>query len=250
MTVPLIVGNWKMNTFREEAMALARACAQASESVGQSVNVGVCPPFPWLVPVKEAIGDSPLQLGAQDCAAAEKGAFTGDVAASMLANLCSFTLVGHSERRTHHSETDEDTRQKTEQAIKAGLNVILCVGETEQERSRGDAESVVRRQISAGLRSVGDHDVTRITIAYEPVWAIGTGIAATEGDASNMATVIRRDLEVRFAASHGSIRILYGGSANDKNAATFLAASNVDGLLVGSASLLAEPFTAMVHAAT
>lgn len=249
MTKPYIVGNWKMNTTLDEAVALAEACSDIAQEVRESVDVGICPPFPWIVPISNAIFDEALRIGAQDCAAAEKGAYTGDVSASMLSGLCSFTLIGHSERRTHHDETDEIIQKKIGLALKARLHVILCVGETSEEREAGQAQSVVQRQLDEALLDVDGDDAPRLTIAYEPVWAIGTGVAATEDDASEMATMIRENLKLRFGFLHGTVRILYGGSANESNAASFLAASNVDGLLVGSASLSAASFATMIRAA-
>lgn len=249
MTKRYIVGNWKMNTTHDDAVALAESSADAAMQVNGSVDVGICPPFPWLVPVSHVVFDDSLRIGAQDCAATDEGAYTGDVSASMLSGICDFTLIGHSERRLHHGETDAVVQKKIEQAIKARLDVILCVGETTGERESGSAERVVQRQLDDALLSFDGDDAPRLTIAYEPVWAIGTGIAATGHDASGMATMIREDLKRRFGFLNGTVRILYGGSANERNAASFLAASNVDGLLVGSASLSPESFGAMIVAA-
>jgi triosephosphate isomerase len=249
MTTPFIVGNWKMNTSLEEAVALAGAVAQAASHADPAVEVGICPPFPWLVPVREAIQGRTLRLGAQDCAATDNGAFTGDVSASMLAPVCDLVLVGHSERRSIHGETDDIVRQKAARAIAAGLQVILCVGESKEERDAGNAEAVVSRQLQVALEGLDASAAGSLTIAYEPVWAIGTGVAATEQDASAMARFIDGLLADRFGGQADSIRFLYGGSANAGNAAAFLGAEGVDGLLVGGASLKPDEFAAMIAAA-
>ena len=249
MRLPYIVGNWKMNTTRAEAVALAKATADVAERVRGVVDVGVCPPYPWIPPVADAIAGTALQVGAQDCAAEQKGAFTGDVSAAMLVECCGFTLVGHSERRTHHHESDLVVRDKLRQALDDGLRVILCVGESLTEREAGQAEQVVARQLDAALEQVEAGEATRVGIAYEPVWAIGTGVAATERDAATMASFIRSDLDRRFSEAGGACRVLYGGSANDRNAGSYLASPDVDGLLVGGASLSATSFAAMIEAA-
>lgn len=249
MNRPLIVGNWKMNTAYDEAIALATAIAHEAEQTAGTVDVGVCPPYPWIVPVQQAVRDTALRVGAQDCAATDDGAFTGDVSATMLASCCSFTLIGHSERRNVHHESDGTVQQKLRQAITAGLSVILCVGESGDEREAGHAEQVVQRQLTAALEELPPERVSQLAIAYEPVWAIGTGKSATEDDAAQMATAIRNDMAIRFGAAAKTVRILYGGSANDRNAGAFLAASNVDGLLVGGASLSAETFGSMIRSA-
>lgn len=249
MTKPFIVGNWKMNTTLEEAISLASAAQQAADSVGDRVEVGVCPPFPWIVTVRDTLQARTLRIGAQDIAATGNGAFTGDVSARMLSPFADFALIGHSERRTIHGETDETIRDKVARAIEARLGVMLCVGESKEERDRGDAVSVVNRQLDIALGDLGRDDADSVTIAYEPVWAIGTGVAATEADAAHMASAIRDTLEKHVGGAAGSIRILYGGSANDQNAAEFLAADGIDGLLVGGASLKPDVFSRMVMAA-
>jgi triosephosphate isomerase len=249
MTTPLIVGNWKMNTSLDEAITLARAAAAAADGAGSGTDVGICPPFTWIVPVSDAVRGSSVRVGAQDCSDHDNGAYTGDISATMLASCCTFTLVGHSERRSVHGETDDLVQQKLHEALDAGLDVILCVGESAEERNMGLADRVVLRQLDSTLDRTRLTDTSRLTIAYEPVWAIGIGVAATEADASQMATLIREDLDARFGSSAEHIRILYGGSANDRNALAFLAAKNVDGLLVGSASLSPEVFASIVESA-
>lgn len=249
MTTPLIVANWKMNTSLDQAIMLARAAAEAADRAEGAAEVGICPPYTWIVPVSGEVRGSSLRVGSQDCAAHAGGAYTGDISAKMLASWCSFTLVGHSERRSIHGETDEIVRQKLHRAIDAGLEVILCVGESADERETGRAGAVVLHQLDSALDGTALSFTKRLTIAYEPVWAIGTGVAATEDDASQMTTLIRQDLDTRFGSIGEQVRVLYGGSANDRNSAEFLAANNVDGLLVGSASLSATTFASMVESA-
>jgi len=250
MTTPLIVGNWKMNTSLDDAIALARITARASDDAGDRVDVGVCPPYPWIVPVADAVRGTSLSIGAQDCASTENGAHTGDVSANMLAECCTFTLVGHSERRAQHHETDEVVNTKLRLALSAGLDVILCVGETKEQRDGGHAHEIVRDQVRNALKGIDPALGSRITVAYEPVWCIGTGHSADEKDAADMAAQIRQDLDRVFPSRSGSIRILYGGSANDANAATFLTADGIDGLLVGGASLSGDTFSAMIKVAS
>lgn len=248
MRKPLIIGNWKMNTSLDEARALAEATVQASDDAANAAEVGICPPFPWLVPVSRIADGTSLRIGAQDCAATTNGAFTGDVSADMLASCCSFTLIGHSERRAHHHETDEVVRDKIHNALGAGLGVILCVGETMQQREGGYAADIVTKQLDIALDRVPNDAPGRLSVAYEPVWAIGTGNAATAQDASEMALTIRRGLTAAFGNLNDRVRILYGGSANDTNAADFLGVGEVDGLLVGGASLKPEVFASMIEA--
>jgi triosephosphate isomerase (TIM) len=249
MTTPYLVGNWKMNTSLAEAEELARAATALAEQVGDAVDIGIAPPFPWIVPLRRIAAGSRVRLGAQDCAANDNGAYTGEVSASMLAPFSDFTIIGHSERRSYHNETDQVVKTKIGKALAAGLDVILCVGESAGEREAGEAKTVVQRQLEGALDGMDAADVGHLTIAYEPVWAIGTGLAATPDDAAEMSLFIRDQLVKRVGEAGGSMRILYGGSANDANAGTFLAAEAVDGLLIGGASLKIPAFTAMVEAA-
>ncbi len=249
MTRPYLVGNWKMNTTLEEAQALARNAVELGNLHGSSVDIGIAPPYPWLVSLADVIEGSAVRLGAQDIAATDNGAHTGDVSASMIAPYCSFTIIGHSERRTHHGETDETVKAKIGRAFAAGLDVILCVGETAGEREAGQAKVVVDRQLQGALDGMSATDMARLTIAYEPVWAIGTGVAATPDDAAEMSRFIRDTLVGKMGKVAADIRILYGGSANESNAGSFLAAEAVDGLLIGGASLKIPAFTAIIEAA-
>lgn len=249
MTTPYLVGNWKMNTSLQEAEDLARAAIALAAKVGDAVDIGIAPPYPWIVPLREIVDGSGVALGAQDCAANDNGAYTGDVSASMLAPYADFTIIGHSERRSYHNETDQVVKTKIGKALAAGLDVILCVGESAGEREAGEARTVVQRQLEGALDGMDAADVSHLTIAYEPVWAIGTGLAATPDDAAEMSLFIRDQLVSRVGDAGATVRILYGGSANDANAGTFLAAEAVDGLLIGGASLKIPAFTAMVEAA-
>jgi triosephosphate isomerase len=249
MTTPYLVGNWKMNTTLEEARSLAHSALELAGRIGNAVDIGIAPPYPWLVSLRPILEGSAVRLGGQDCAANDNGAYTGDVSATMLAPYCSFAIIGHSERRSYHNETDEIVKTKIGKAIDAGLDVILCVGESAGERESGQAQIVVKRQLDGALDGIGESGLSRLTIAYEPVWAIGTGVAATPDDAAEMSVFIRESLTGAFGSTSDGVRILYGGSANEKNAASFLTAEAVDGLLIGGASLKIPAFTAMIEAA-
>lgn len=241
----LIAGNWKMNLDREGATALARELAGAVAAAA-TFEMVVCPPAPYLVAVGEAIAGSPVGLGAQDCHATAGGAHTGDVSAAMLADLgCAYVIVGHSERRADHGESDGAVRAKAEAARAAGLIPIVCVGETEAQRDAGATLEVVGRQVAG---SVPDGlDGTTLVVAYEPVWAIGTGRTPTVADVAAVHAHIRAALAARTADAAG-VRILYGGSVKPSNAAELLAVADVDGALVGGASLKAADFLAIARA--
>jgi triosephosphate isomerase (TIM) len=249
MSTPFLVGNWKMNTTLPEAEALANAAVGLATQVGNAVDIGIAPPYPWLVPLSATVDGSAVKLGAQDCAATDNGAYTGDVSGSMLAPYCSFTIIGHSERRAYHNETDSIVKTKIGKALAAGLDVILCVGESAGEREAGEARVVVQTQLEGALDGMDAEDVAHLTIAYEPVWAIGTGVAATPDDAAEMSVFIREQLSSYVGQVGRDVRILYGGSANDENAGSFLSAEAVGGLLIGGASLKIPAFSAMVEAA-
>ncbi len=242
---PYIVGNWKMNGTRStlaEARAIDRGAARHP-----GVKVGIAPPFTLIHQMAEdaqAIG-----VGGQDCHPKASGAFTGDISAPMLKDAGAvFTIVGHSERRAMHGESDAVVRAKAEAALAAGLEVIVCVGETEAERDAGQAETVVCGQLD-GSMPVGDEVSGHITVAYEPVWAIGTGWVPSVDEVSAMHRAIRARLGQIYGAAAERIRILYGGSVNAGNAAELLGADEVGGALVGGASLTADSFLAIVLAA-
>jgi triosephosphate isomerase len=240
---PLIAGNWKMHGSLSEAAALAGAVRDGA--AGLPADLLVCPTFLHVAPVAGLLAGSPVAVGAQDCHAAPKGAHTGDVAAPMLRDAgATHVILGHSERRTDHAETDAAVRAKAEAAAAAGLIPIVCVGETEAERLAGQAEAVVARQLQGSLP-----DGFTGVIAYEPVWAIGTGRTPTEADIAAIHGTIRAALAARFGAAGGQMRILYGGSMKPGNANAILALPNVDGGLVGGASLVAGDFLAIARAA-
>ncbi|WP_374531801.1 triose-phosphate isomerase [Novosphingobium sp.] len=243
---PYIVGNWKMNGTRAmlaEARAIDRGAARYP-----GVKVGIAPPFTLL----QAMADDSqaMLVGAQDCHAKSSGAFTGDIAAPMIKDTGAlFTIVGHSERRAMHGESDADVRAKAEAALAAGLEVIVCCGETEAERDAGQAEAVVCGQLDGSLPQ-GEGVPNRVTVAYEPVWAIGTGRVPSVEDVSAMHRAIRARLTEIYGADAATVRILYGGSVNAGNAAELLGADDVGGALVGGASLTADSFLTIVLAAS
>jgi triosephosphate isomerase len=240
----LVAGNWKMNGSRAALAELSAIAAAARETPG--VDVAICPPF-TLIPlaVPRAGG---LIVGGQDCHSAAQGAHTGDVAAPMLAEAgAKLVIVGHSERRADHHESDETVRAKAEAALAAGLAVILCVGEVEEERVAGSHVDKVLHQLAHSVPELSAE--VELVVAYEPVWAIGTGRTATPGDAAEMHGAIRRALAERFGDAGARVRILYGGSCNANNAAGLFAVPDVDGALVGGASLTAEAFVPIIEAA-
>ena len=239
----LIAGNWKMNGLTADGKALAALVAAGSSEAG--CDLLVCPPATLIGTVGAALAGSSVSLGAQDCHGAESGAHTGDVSAEMLADAgCGFVIVGHSERRADHGESDETVHAKAQAAHRAGLIAVICVGETEAERDAGQAEAVVAGQIGGSLPQ--NASVANTVIAYEPVWAIGTGRTPTAEDVQAMHSHMRATV----AASHGGdfagqVRLLYGGSVKPGNAAELMGLADVDGALVGGASLVAEDFLAI-----
>lgn len=241
---PLVAGNWKMNGRRADGLALARAVVAGAGGIGAELLV--CPPATLLAPIGGALAGTAVALGAQDCHTAASGAHTGDIAAPMLADLgCRYVIVGHSERRADHGESDALVRAKAEAALAAGLIAIVCLGETEAERDRGEAFAVVARQLAGSVpdRASGDNTV----IAYEPVWAIGTGRTPTASDIAALHGHLRAELGNRFGDA-GRFRLLYGGSVKPGNCNEVLACANVDGALVGGASLKPEDFLAIARA--
>lgn len=244
-SLPYIVGNWKMNGTRA-MLAEARAIDRAASRF-PGVQVALAPPFTLIHAMREAVQE--IGVGGQDCHVQPNGAFTGDVSAPILADAgADFTIVGHSERRALHGESDALVRDKAEAAQAAGLSVILCVGETEGERDSGNAEAVVSGQLSGSLPR-GEDAAARLAVAYEPVWAIGTGRVPSVDDVGAMHRAIRAQLVAAYGDAGQGVRILYGGSVNAGNAADLLAADEVGGALVGGASLTAESFTAIIGAA-
>lgn len=243
---PFIAGNWKMNTTEAEAASLAREVV--AETAGARCDVAVCPPFPHLAAVRDATAGSHVAVGAQDAYWEDSGAFTGEVSVPMLASYCRYVIIGHSERRQLFGETDETVRRKTEAVLRSSLDPIVCVGELLAERRAGETEAVLRRQVREGLSGL---DLSpRVTVAYEPVWAIGTGETATPEIAQAACALIRAEIRALCGDVADSIRIQYGGSVNAENAAALLAQPDIDGALVGGASLKAAQFATIVAAAS
>ena len=243
----LVAGNWKMNLEEWAAIELAGSIADGLPS--NAADVVICPPFPWLVPVAAVLEGSRVALGAQDCSADEPGAYTGQVSASMLNGLCQFVIVGHSERRRDCCESNELVGRKTAAALGAGITPIACVGESMEVRDSGHAVEWVESQLDAILAAVQMQDLDKLIIAYEPIWAIGTGRSASPNDAEEIAAAIRSRLSGVSQSAASSVRILYGGSVAPANAASYCAAADVDGLLVGGASLKADSFLEIVASA-
>lgn len=248
MIAPLLIGNWKSNTTLAEAKALVEATIVVTQNTGDAVSVGLASPYPWLMTLNEKANGTNIHIGAQNCSATESGAFTGEVTAAMLSECASFVIVGHSERRAMFGDTDEVVRQKVTRVLDQNLEVVLCVGEVLEERQANHAKEVVKRQILAALEGYPQDKLNSLAVAYEPVWAIGTGVAATADDAEEMCAYIRKLLDERFGDS-SPVVIQYGGSANEHNAADLLAKPHVGGLLIGGASLKPESFAAMISAA-
>jgi triosephosphate isomerase (TIM) len=243
--IPIIAGNWKMNTTAESAVALAAAVRDLVDGT-QGVEKVVCPPFPFLVAVAAGLKGSSIKVGAQNMHWESHGAYTGEVSPPMLQGLVEFVIIGHSERRGYFCETDQTVNKKVKAALAAGLRPILCVGETEREREEGKTNEVLLRQTRGALADV---DLpAAFAIAYEPVWAIGTGKAAT-GDMANQAIgLIRSEVTALFDSARGeSLRILYGGSVTPENIAEFIGQPEIDGGLVGGACLKADSFAAIVE---
>ena len=242
---PYIVGNWKMHGSRA-MLSEARAIDRGAERL-MKVEVALAPPYTLIHASRKEAGL--IGIGAQDCQAADGGAHTGDISAAMLKDAgAGFVIVGHSERRADHGETDGDVKAKAQAALAAGLAVIVCVGETEGERDAGKAEQVVSGQLQGSLPD-GEGAAAKITVAYEPVWAIGTGRTPTIDDIGAMHRAIRARLEAIYGEDGAAIRILYGGSVKPENAGELLTADEVGGALVGGASLTAESFLGIVAAA-
>ena len=244
----MVAGNWKMNLGRREAIALAGALAGAAQPES-AVEVAIYPPFPWIVPVRDIVANLNIAVGAQHCHTEAEGAFTGEVSAAMLADVCDYVLAGHSERRQIFGESDETVGAKVLAILSTSARPVLCVGETLDERESDHAQDVVARQLSAGLDGVDVGSISRVTIAYEPVWAIGTGVAATADDAQEMCAFVRGWLAEQFGNPGSDVRVLYGGSVSPDNADALFAREDIDGALVGGASLKADAFRAIVTAA-
>ncbi len=245
---PLIAGNWKMNGLRAEAIALAGDLAsKMKDNPSSSFDMLLCPPATGIETVGTATADSGLFLGGQDCHANQSGAHTGDISAEMLADVnCAYGIVGHSERRTDHGEGDDTVKAKAEAALRAGLIAIVCVGETEEQRDAGKTMDVVADQISGSLPDGAS--AASLVVAYEPVWAIGTGRTPTSDEVQEVHAMMRRKLgELIGEEEAGKTRLLYGGSVKPANAVELMGLEDVDGALVGGASLNADDFWAIAQ---
>ena len=250
----LVAGNWKMNTDVPEGRALADAIAGglASASFDRGdVDFLVCPPYVHLPAVHEALADAPVTVGAQDMHAKDEGAYTGDVSAPMLSSIgCDAVILGHSERRKYYDETDAEVNAKVQQARAHGLVPIVCVGETLEQRKAGKADTIVRSQVDGALSGVSIDGPDALVVAYEPVWAIGTGESAAPEQAQEMHAVIRDDLTERYGGDVADgVPLLYGGSMKPHNAYGLLSQPDIDGGLIGSASLEAESFLGIAEKA-
>lgn len=246
MTSTLIAGNWKMNGLASSIGELEAVIAGRSDVPG-TVGLLLCPPATLVAAFAMRARNTGVSIGGQDCHTAEKGAHTGDISAEMLADAAAdHVIVGHSERRADHAETDEIVNAKVKAAWRAGLVAIACVGETEAERDAGRTLDVVRTQLAGSLPDGANPDT--LVVAYEPVWAIGTGRTPTVDDVATVHAAIREALEARFGADGKTIKILYGGSVKPDNAATLMAVDHVNGALIGGASLKASDFLAIARA--
>ena len=246
----MVAGNWKMNKTVAEGVKLVEELLPLIKDQTKVDRV-VCPPYPALYSVSQVLKGSGIGCGAQNLFWEEKGAYTGEVAPNMVAELGEYVIIGHSERRTYFGETDETVNKKVHAALAIGLTPIVCVGETLKENQAGETEAVISHQVTEGLKGLTEADAKKIVIAYEPIWAIGTGLAAT-GDVANK--VIAETIRKPYAKMYGedaaqAIRVLYGGSVKGNNAAEFFSEPDIDGALVGGASLKAPDFTDIVNAA-
>lgn len=246
---PLVMGNWKMNGRQANNEALLSALKPAVAGF-DTIDVAVCPPFPYLSQTASQLADSNITFGAQNLSAQQDGAYTGEVSSGMLVDMkVRWVLVGHSERRSLYGETDEIVAAKTQVALDAGLIPVICIGETLEERKTGDTEVVLARQLDAVLPVIERHPASAFVLAYEPVWAIGTGLTATPEQAQAVHAFLRDRLASSGYAAAPSVRILYGGSVKAANAPELFSQPDVDGGLVGGASLVANEFVGIAKAA-
>ena len=246
MRKKIVAGNWKMNTLPAEGVELAKGVAAGRKDVCDCVSLIVCPPFTHLSSVIETLKGSNVEVGAQDCASEAKGAYTGEIAASMIAALgCKYVILGHSERRQYYGETSETLNKKMAQAYANNLTPIYCVGENLEEREAERHFDVVKAQIEEVVFNLSEEQFRNLVIAYEPVWAIGTGKTATADQAQEIHAYIREVLRSKFGAAAEECAILYGGSCKPSNAGEIFAKADVDGGLIGGAALVADDFLAI-----
>ncbi len=246
----MVAGNWKMHKLTGEARQLASDLKSGLASLDAPVSVVLCPPFTALAEVAAVVADTEIFVGAQNMYWEEKGAYTGEISAQMLKDIgCTYVIIGHSERRQLFGEIDETVNKKILASLEAGLKPIFCVGETEQQRDRDETEATITGQVHKGLENLSPEQMALITIAYEPIWAIGTGKTATPDQAQEVHALIRGLISQRFNKSvASSLLILYGGSVNPGNAAELMSQPDINGALVGGASLEAESFAKIARA--
>jgi triosephosphate isomerase len=244
---PMIAGNWKMNTVLSEALDLAKVVADSSK--GAAADVTICVPFPFLEAVSRVLAGSKVALGSQDVCEYDKGAYTGGVSTSMLQSVgCSFVLTGHSERRAIFGESDELINKKTRKVLAAGLKCILCVGELKEERENGTTDQIVAAQLVGGLKGVTEAELVNIVIAYEPVWAIGTGLTATPEQAQETHAAVRKWFSANYSpAAAEKMVIQYGGSVSPETVDELMSCPDIDGALVGGASLVGDKFARIIN---
>ena len=250
MRVPCVAGNWKMHKTVAESILLVKELLPGLAGISGVESI-ICPPFTALVPLAELIRETPIHLGAQNLYWEDRGPFTGEISPLMLAELAEYVIIGHSERRAYFSDTDDKVNKKILAALAADLKPILCVGETLEENESGQTGEVVKGQLSAGLKGVSEEQMTHLKIAYEPVWAIGTGRAATpEGANQVIKEFIRKEIAQLWTSGlEEKIPVLYGGSVKPDNAQEYFMQPDIDGALVGGASLKADAFIQITEAA-
>ena len=250
MRRPLVAGNWKMNKTVEQATLLAASMLPGLQAV-KTVDRVLCPPFTSLMTLSGMLASTEIGLGAQNLHWEESGAFTGEVSPQMIKEYCQYVIIGHSERRAYFGETDQSVNLKVKASLAIGLTPIVCIGETLEENESGRTEAVVSRQVKLGFEGISKEEAEKTIVAYEPIWAIGTGRAASAEIANDIiASAVRKNLASLFGYEQAEkIRILYGGSVKGENAAEFFAKADIDGGLIGGASLKAEDFIKIVEAA-
>jgi triosephosphate isomerase len=246
MRKPFIAGNWKMHKTNSEAVKMVEELVGLVKDVND-VDIAICAPATALAPLNKVVADTNVSLGAENMYWEEEGAYTGEISPLMLKDIgCEYVILGHSERRGYFGERDKEVNKKVKAALKHDLKAIMCIGETLEEKEAGETKKKVKNQVIAGLKEVNSTDFKMITIAYEPIWAIGTGKSATAEDANEVISYIREILKEEYGEVAVEIRIQYGGSVKPHNIAEFMATSDIDGALVGSASLEAESFADIV----
>ncbi len=247
MRIPFIAGNWKMHKTTAEALEFVNVLMPEVEKT--DVEVAICAPFTQLTALAEAAKNSKLKIAAQNMHYEESGAFTGEIAPQMLTEIgIDYVVLGHSERRAYYNETDETVNKKVLKALEVGINPIICCGESLEQREDGSAKDVVKKQVKAALQGVADSDISKVVIAYEPIWAIGTGKTASSDDANKMIAFIRQNLaELYNDKLSETVRIQYGGSVKPANVTDIMNQSDIDGALVGGASLKTEDFIKLIN---